>query len=291
MEVKKTDVAGSKRTCMLKIKKLKPGFSLIELLVVVSVISILLAIIVPSLNKVKQKASAVVCLSNLNQWYLVIKMSTDDRNGYFHTGWAGNANMDKSEWWMGHLRNYYDNIEEFRCCPIAKSTRKSPPFKAWQWRYSQGVDQPDIGSYAINGWVENKPDESFDSSEFFLQPDAKPNYWRNIKRIKNSSKVPLMTDSNWLDAWPQPDHKPPAESDMEYSDQAGHFTRIVQDRHLKKQNVLFADGSADTIDLKRLWTLKWHRNYDTAGPWTVAGGVTHDDWKEQASWMANYTDY
>ena len=49
------------------------GFTLIELLVVISIIAILLAIIMPALNIVKEKAAGVVCLANLSNlgkaWY------------------------------------------------------------------------------------------------------------------------------------------------------------------------------------------------------------------------------
>ena len=275
---------------MLKKSKNKSGFTLIELLVVVAVISILLAIIVPSYNKVKQKASAVVCLSNLSQWYIVVNLSTNDRNGYFHTGWAGQSNSQKSEWWMGHLRNYYDNIEEFRCCPIAKKTSKSPPFAAWDWNKSQDVDV-DVGSYLMNGWVENKQNDFFDESERQLCEISKDNYWRNIKKVRNASKVPLMTDSNWLDGWPEPHDYPPYSRDANWMGMSSHFGRICVDRHYKRQNMLFMDGSVETIDLKQLWTLKWHRNYNTAGQWTLAGGATHDQWEQQAEWMADYKDY
>ena len=37
-----------------------------------------------------------------------------------------------------------------------------------------------------------------------------------------------------------------------------------------------------------LWTLKWHRNFDTTGPWTKAGGVQPADWPE---WMRRFKDY
>jgi hypothetical protein len=30
--------------------------------------------------------------------------------------------------------------------------------------------------------------------------------------------------------------------------------------------------------------IEWHRTFNTAGPWTVAGGVTNDDWPR---WMKN----
>jgi len=53
-------------------------------------------------------------------------------------------------------------------------------------------------------------------------------------------------------------------------------------------NTLFLDFSARKVGLKQLWVLKWHRSYDTAGPWTQAGGVRPEDWPE---WMRNFKDY
>ena len=44
----------------------------------------------------------------------------------------------------------------------------------------------------------------------------------------------------------------------------------------------------ERVGLKELWTLKWHRDYDTSGPWTKAGGVQPEDWPE---WMRGFRDY
>jgi len=42
------------------------------------------------------------------------------------------------------------------------------------------------------------------------------------------------------------------------------------------------------VGLKELWTLKWHRKYETAGPWTRGGGVQPSDWPD---WMSELKDY
>ena len=48
------------------------------------------------------------------------------------------------------------------------------------------------------------------------------------------------------------------------------------------------DWSAREVGVKELWTLKWHRQFETEGAWTRAGGVQPADWPP---WMRNFRDY
>ena len=59
-------------------------------------------------------------------------------------------------------------------------------------------------------------------------------------------------------------------------------------RHSGCINSIFMDWSVRKVTLKELWKLKWHKNFNTNGPWTKAGGVNPEDWPE---WMRGFKDY
>jgi len=61
----------------------RKGFTLIELLVVIAIIALLMAILMPALNKANKQAKMVVCQSNLRHWGAVFAMYTGDNDDYF----------------------------------------------------------------------------------------------------------------------------------------------------------------------------------------------------------------
>lgn len=84
---------------MSKLNNSRRGFTLVELLVVISIIAMLMSITLPSLNRARELGKRVVCLSNMRQltfsWHLYA-MDNDDRLCSPDTDW--NDTPSSSYW-------------------------------------------------------------------------------------------------------------------------------------------------------------------------------------------------
>jgi len=253
----------------------RQGFTLIELLVVIAIIALLMSILMPALSRVKDQAKAAACLSNLHQWAVMWSMYAEANNGHFDVG-AGGESQTGANRWPGALEDYYKD-DKIRLCPVAKkplSEGGQNPFASWGI-FSDGM----YASYGFNEWLCNRPIGESESN----------NYWRNVLGLPRSNTIPLFLDCYWYDVWVHSIDNPP-QTDGSTVGLAGsnEIRRVCLNRHNEAVNSAFLDWSVRKVDLKELWTLKWHKLYNPADVWTKAGGATEDSWPD---WMKHMKAY
>ncbi len=93
-------------------KKSLPAFTLIELLVVIAIIALLMAILIPSLNRAREQGKRAVCLNNLRELTLAWIMYADENSDRIVNGEAFNSGDGEApvrqtgihageRWWTG----------------------------------------------------------------------------------------------------------------------------------------------------------------------------------------------
>jgi prepilin-type N-terminal cleavage/methylation domain-containing protein/prepilin-type processing-associated H-X9-DG protein len=283
------------------------GFTLIELLVVIAIIALLMAILLPSLQRVRRQAKAVLCRANLRQWGAVLEMYTEDNQGRLParlTGltWLLRGSAPSED---DPLKpDIYNNVhtEGIACCPVAvKPTdatgvrdghiigeddpsappwrlvmRRGKTFRAWE---ITKPGPPFLGSYGFNGWLGEYAGHLL-GRRFERQRHGRG---LDVFSFRGQDKFPALLDCKTSSCRPGAYDLPPPEPDL-----WGAMSNFCINRHDGYVNGLFLDWSARKVGLKELWTLKWHSDFDTAGPWARAGGVQPEDWPK---WMRNFKDY
>jgi prepilin-type processing-associated H-X9-DG protein len=249
------------------------GLTRIELLVLIGAVVFIILLILLTQHKAKRRPRvANACLVSLKDWGIFFAMYTRDNNGHFFSG----EGRGDGYWWIEATRSYWQNNPQRLLCPKAtKPLAESDhsPFATWT---VSGV----TGSYGMNGWICDPPQGK---TELWGQGPIE-NYWRTVD-VNEADNVPVFFDATRPEAWPRETDNPP-KSPGEKS--AKGMQRVCCDRHEGFVNILFMDWSVRKVSPKELWKLKWHRDYNTDGPWTRAGGVQPMDWPE---WMRHFRDY
>ncbi|MEN6427352.1 MAG: H-X9-DG-CTERM domain-containing protein [Phycisphaerales bacterium] len=244
----------------------------------------------------RRRAKEAVCQANLRQWNGIFQGYIEDHDGHFFTGvtmtgyyWPLQLSPEYQDWtrnrtWFCPTATtpMYDESGFMSSVPTTFSAWgifSTPTYMTYGKKTYQMSPNGIAGSYSLNGYT-LKVVSTYEGGTPASQG------WADLEDVPDARRVPLFIDALRFDLWPRYTDAPAENENAAWS--ANNMARCCINRHDGAVNCLFVDGSVRKVGLKELWTLKWHRSFNTEGPWTRVGGVLPEDWPE---WMRTFKDY
>jgi prepilin-type N-terminal cleavage/methylation domain-containing protein/prepilin-type processing-associated H-X9-DG protein len=225
------------------------GFTLVELLVVIGIIAVLVAILLPALNKARQSAKTAQCLSNMRQVYLELRMYSGQNKDVVPIGYIFSDKRLSGNMW---------------CATGGASPLYNPPSQPYQYGAWVGIGWLYHGGFMKNPRIYFDPDTlpnasfsprvtSFSGPNVIAWPPGNwgtTTYpaWSNQSTSIGYRTRPLVSWANWD---PATATLPRATlpkfhrlKNMALLAENMYVSRPEQLLHNRGMNVLYADGSA-----------------------------------------------
>ncbi|MCP4246982.1 MAG: type II secretion system protein [bacterium] len=207
------------------------GFTLVELLVVVSIIALLIAILLPSMQRARKQARTVVCQSNMRSLMQAIYVYANNHEDRLVTaGLAHGGSVDEHAAWINTLKGCYGNALVARC-PSDKSIHFRIPV--------EGTTQLRRASYATNYYTVAKI--------------GGRGPYNKLAMIKRPSSTILMTEIAEAGAFAACDHVHPESWWANPRTMASE--EVQMERHLKRANYSFIDSHVEALTFEQTYLI------------------------------------
>ena len=254
----------------------KKAFTLIELLVVISVIALLLSILMPSLQKIKERAQFIICQSNLHSYGVIGVMYTADNSGKFPDPWKS---IYSETWFDGEIQRYcrwhnadYDlEVYPEYAGPLwpylqTKKVNMCPTFlrvsRTHATMHDLHVDSIPIVpqfSYSMNGFLGPENAEHASVRRFYVeklsnvrQPYTVFFFGEENMWITPNINGSVLNDNALITKWDNSDDEPP------FVDSFATFHKAKEsDLNDGISNAVFVDGHVQSVELLDSQKLAW----------------------------------
>lgn len=178
--------------------KVKITFTLIELLIVITVITILVSMLLPTLNKARGRAEAIKCMSNLKQCYMSQQFYSESYGGHMV------AYTQQLPW--AKILKKYDCLKSHRLagCPSIRGNVTASNLSDRTYRTGNGSSWP-IGAQSLlctYGIYRRKGDANYETikettGDFasYKYLSGKEHHTILLKRIRQPSCTELIVDT------------------------------------------------------------------------------------------------
>lgn len=219
---------------------LRYAFSLIELLAVISIITMLIAVVLPVLKAAKERARSVYCLNNLRQMTQAAYRYAADNRLYFPLAYKTER--------VGQRRYYYAwDFTTWKDWSANPPVDKVEPGLLWQGDTIEKVHQCPNYMQGHNWLADPYTGYNYNTSYIGMDETVWPNNSARTTELQHPAMTALFGDGEYVGGANKFMRAPfPNPRDASFS---GRYAGTQGYRHLGRTNVAFADGHSRPVDV------------------------------------------